>query len=486
MDAAASLMLLRPGADGPEVLLGRRAAGSLLEGAWAFPGGSVAEGDARPSARLGAGGLADDDRARRVAALRELFEETGILALPGAAAVPAARLAPRRVALREGKLAFTELLEAEGLEADLAAVVPTGRWRLEGFVVPALDIVLHRLHLPEGAAGEGSPFPAEVSALRWWRPEAALAAFDAGELALPETVRRPLASLVARGADASDLGGGAPGRHEPLRGTRLVPVRTPTLPPATHTNVYVLGTGAERVVVDPASPWDDAQARLDAVLDDLAAEGARVSAIWLTHHHPDHVGGVAHLKARLKVPVKAHGRTAERLPAGLVDALIDDGDETRLEGPLTQTWTAIHTPGHAPGHLCFHDRSTGAVVVGDMMAGVGTIVIDPPEGDMAAYFDSLRRLKALEPAMPRLAHGPPSAEAVTRIETYLAHRQAREDAILASLEAGPRAIRAVVEAVYTDVPPALYPFADRSVLAHLEKLAAEGKVSRQGEVWSPR
>ena len=465
------------------MLLGRRAAGRLLEGTWAFPGGSVAEGDARPSGRLGGAGLADDDRARRVAALRELFEETGILAVPGAGRVPSGRLVPHRAALRDRRLAFTELLEAEGLEVDLAAVVPTGRWRLEGCVVPALDLVLHRLQLPEGVPHEGSPFPPEVSALRWWRPEAALAAFDAGELALPETVRQPLVALAAGGAD---LGEGAPSRHEPLRGTLLVPVRTPTLPPATHTNVYVLGTGAERVVVNPASPWEDAQARLDAVLDDLAAEGARVTAIWLTHHHPDHVGGVAHLKARLGVPVKAHGRTAERLPAGLVDALLDDGDQTRLVGPVDQTWTAIHTPGHAPGHLCFHDRATGAVVVGDMMAGVGTIIIDPPEGDMAAYLASLRRLRALEPAMVLPAHGPPSAEAAVRIETYLAHRQAREDAILASLEAGQRAIRGVVEAVYTDVPPALYPFADRSVLAHLEKLVAEGKVARQGEAWAPR
>src|SRR4051812_1001992 len=107
------------------------------------------------------------------------------------------------------------------------------------------------------------------------------------------------------------MSGIEPGRRplgqEVQPGLLCVPLRTPTLPPATHTNCWIVGF-EELLVVEPASPWADQQAALDEVLDELAGAGRRVRAILLTHHHADHVGGVRHLAERLAVPVLAHAR----------------------------------------------------------------------------------------------------------------------------------------------------------------------------------
>src|ERR1700761_7387308 len=126
---------------------------------------------------------------------------------------------------------------------------------------------------------------------------------------------------------------------------RVVPLRTPTLPPATHTNCYLIGAGASVIVIHPASPYDDEQARLD---DFVQAHNLRPSEIVLTHHHVDHVSGATALAARHGIGVAAHAETAKRLRGRVtVDRLLDEGDE--LPGGLR----AVHTPGHAPGHLCF-------------------------------------------------------------------------------------------------------------------------------------
>src|SRR5947209_5567087 len=109
-------------------------------------------------------------------------------------------------------------------------------------------------------------------------------------------------------------------------GIFLFPVKTPTLPPATHTNCYIIG-GNEVVIIDPASPYEEEQRELDEFIDALIGEGRRVREIILTHHHPDHTGGAAHLCRRLNVPIAAERLTAERLARSIaVDRLIEDDE----------------------------------------------------------------------------------------------------------------------------------------------------------------
>lgn len=245
-------------------------------------------------------------------------------------------------------------------------------------------------------------------------------------------------------------------------GIRVLALRTPTLPPAAHTNVYLVGPEDGPVaVVDPGSPYPDQQAALDAVLERLP-----ISSVLLTHHHGDHVGGAAALAARWGVPIAAHATTAQLLD-GVVEVtrLIEDGET--IDGA-----TAVFTPGHAEGHLCF--EVGGATIAGDMVAGIGTILIDPDEGDMAAYLASLERLRARPPAMLLPAHGPPIADGAGKLTEYLAHRRMREERVLAALTDAPRLARDLLETAYADTPRALWPLAERSLRAHLVKLVREG------------
>jgi glyoxylase-like metal-dependent hydrolase (beta-lactamase superfamily II) len=260
-------------------------------------------------------------------------------------------------------------------------------------------------------------------------------------------------------------------------GIRAVALRTPTLPPATHTACYLVGPSegaGEIFVVDPASPYPDQQDALDRIL-----ERERVAAVLLTHHHGDHVGGAAHLASR-GVPVWAHAETARRIDVSVARELAD-GDAC---GPVR----AIFTPGHAPGHLCFHDPASGALIAGDMVAGLGTILIDPSEGDMRVYLESLEVMARLEPSLLLPAHGPMITDALGKLREYVAHRLMREGRVFEALSLvakRPATPRELVPIAYADTPKLLWGLAERSLIAHLLKLEADGRARRNGDLWAP-
>ena len=219
-------------------------------------------------------------------------------------------------------------------------------------------------------------------------------------------------------------------------------LRAPNPGPLTleGTNTYVIGG----TVVDPGS---DYQKHLEAI---LAAAGY-VDRIVLTHRHPDHAAGAGRLSELSGGSVLAFG-------AGL-----SDGDHV---GELV----AIHTPGHAPDHLCFWHPESRTLLSGDLIAGEGSILIAPPEGDLQAYVDSLERVRALAPSRILPGHGPEVQDAKAKIEEYLAHRREREARVVAALGAGASSLKEIVEAAYADVPLVKRRYAELSAQAHLEKL----------------
>jgi glyoxylase-like metal-dependent hydrolase (beta-lactamase superfamily II) len=231
------------------------------------------------------------------------------------------------------------------------------------------------------------------------------------------------------------------------------------------TNTYLVGID-EIVVVDPGP--DDA-GHLDAI---AGCGGDRIRWIVCTHTHPDHSPGVAGLRARTGAEVRAFDARDDLA----IDVPMADGDVIEATEFVLR---AIHTPGHASNHLCFLLEQERLLFSGDHVMDGSTVVISPPDGDMATYLASLQRVRALRPRLRSIApgHGHLIEDPIARIDGYLSHRIEREAQVLAKVRAdGPLTIPEIVADLYADVREELHEVAARSVWAHLRKLHDEGLV----------
>ena len=252
-------------------------------------------------------------------------------------------------------------------------------------------------------------------------------------------------------------------------GVRRITAPNPGLMTGPGTNTYLVGE-RQVLVIDPAS---EDPAHLAAIK--TAGAGA-ITAVLVTHAHPDHAPGARQLAADCGVPVYGNDipLVGVNTPGYAPDRVLADGEVLMSDaGPLR----ALRTPGHAADHICYLLETQGVLFAGDHLMDGTTVVIAPPDGDMAAYLASLLRLQQ-EP-IERIApgHGRLMPGAQATIGQVIEHRLAREAAILNALEdhAG-RRIPDLVAELYAAVPKALHALAELSVHAHLIKLAAEGRV----------
>jgi glyoxylase-like metal-dependent hydrolase (beta-lactamase superfamily II) len=244
----------------------------------------------------------------------------------------------------------------------------------------------------------------------------------------------------------------------------------PSIMTGPGTNTIILGVGEEgATVIDPAV---DDTAYLETILQ-AGAERGGIRRILITHGHPDHVGGAEALRKRLGVSIYAFSR--EGVP--IVDEEIADGTTFPVGEDTLQ---ALHTPGHRFDHLSFLLEKQRTLFAGDLISGITTNVIAPPDGDMLDYLNSLKRLQKIEISEIVPAHGPSITNAQAKISEYIQHRMLREQQVIQVLEALSTgvAIPEMVPQIYVDVDPKLYPIAAWSVEAHLIKLEREGLVEK--------
>ncbi|MEN9799261.1 MAG: hypothetical protein RL653_2957 [Pseudomonadota bacterium] len=481
---AATVLLYRRAPSGVEVYWTHRDGRlSFAPGFHALPGGKLDASDCEVPVD-GASGL---DAALRVAAARELFEEVGVLAARAPGPLSPDVLRPLRRALVDGKLGFGEVLGRLGARLDAGMFHGAGRWVTPPYLPSRFDARMFLVKAPAWA--EAEPWPGELVHGGWVTPARALGEWEEGRALLhPPQVHAFRVMADFRGVDGALARLRAPplsgpdfvsGDLEFQAGIRCTPLQTPTLPPATHTNCWILGHG-ELLVVDPGPSDGAALEPLWTRLDDLGRRGCRVKAVVLTHHHADHVGGVRAVMERLSVPAWAHARTADRLQVP-VSRLLQDGEVLELAGTPPMRWQVLHTPGHARGHVCLVDLRSRAAVVGDMVAGVGTIVIDPPEGDMADYLAQLERLRALPVGALCPAHGAVLPDGPGKLAEYLAHRRTRTFVVLEATPESGATLADITAAAYADTPAFLHPVAERSCEATLVMLQQEGKVAWRGD-----
>ncbi|MBK9607874.1 MAG: MBL fold metallo-hydrolase [Betaproteobacteria bacterium] len=543
--AAASLVVIRDAPVGLEVLLLLRAErGDHNSSAWVFPGGIVDTGD-RHSHHLTEGddaavsvqlGVGEGGLDYQVAALRECFEECGLLFAvgPGGEPIPPAAVAELqswRGPLHRGERTLVEFCEHGRLRLGVDQFAYLSHWLTPAGRPKRFDT---RFFIAAAPAGQVVAHDeTEIVAHQWLRPAVALAQVDTMRLMTPTRATlqalaqfdsataamawargqrnvpriQPRLAIGAQGVRPvtpdeyayAEIGrldpqgrGDACYDIQPGVAVRLSPrlirvtANNGSVMTGPGTNTYLIGGGPrnEWAVVDPG-PHDASH-----VEDVLAAAPGAIRWIFATHTHIDHSPATVMLQARTGAAV--HGRIAahpERQDHTFApERILEDGERIALNDETTLR--AIHTPGHASNHLCYLLEEEKTLLTGDHVMQSSTVVINPPDGDMTAYIASLRALArdlgdALEwlaPGHGFLMDGP--KEAFERIVRHRLKREAKVVSALGTLGALGASPSTLLGMVYDDVPQRMHPVALRSLLAHLHKLRDDGVACEEEGRWA--
>ena len=522
---AATVLLLRDSANGIEVLMTRRSmTASFAPGAYVFPGGGIDAADAAAHAQATRRPTQSDlHLTQAIAAIRESFEELGVLLARHADGTPASAA---DIAVLDRHAPFAPQIAARGLTLAAADVYVLAHWITDRDLPRRFDVPFLVARMPEGqtpVADEAEQFEPV-----WVRPQDALARHEAGQffiifptirtlqrLAAYPTVDAVLAACASerplwtscpragwlKGEEARYMEHEAPyGELELtspdgqiqhhldwqaerpvrlLKNLQRLTAPNPGFMTGPGTNSYLVGDAASGYIAIDPGPVD--AGHIQRLFD---AAGGDIRLIVCTHSHADHSPGAKPLQQLCggKPPILGlpSQPTARPNSAFTPDRALQDQERLTLqavapEGEITHTLRVIHTPGHAANHLCLLLEEDGLLFSGDHILNGSTTVIDPPDGDMTAYLDSLDKLDAACAAgdarfiLPAHGHVLGSARAV--IAHLKAHRLAREAKIHAAMQAAPEgSMDDWVKVAYDDVPPSVWPIAKRSMLAHVERL----------------
>jgi glyoxylase-like metal-dependent hydrolase (beta-lactamase superfamily II)/8-oxo-dGTP pyrophosphatase MutT (NUDIX family) len=515
---AATLALIRDSRDGPQVLmLQRTQKAAFLGGAYVFPGGALDTADTDPRLVARVSGLPAEDPpiAYWVAAIRECFEESGILLLceRNGQLISASRAA---ALAHDRTVPFSELLEREDLYLPAGELAYVGHWVTAPNRSRRFDARFFVALAPEGQ--QGSHDQAETVHDVWISPREALERGARGEMELVYATQHTLDLLkpfataaeamqharslkevvenracIALGREGEKIFRRADppyfeihwsdpeetGRtpYELVAGepkkldrwvTRLI-APNPGMMTGPGTNTYLVGE-KDLAVIDPGP---DIASHIEKI---LAFRG--IKWVLCTHTHMDHSPAALAIKeatgAQLLGRAAPEGQDATFKP----DVVLEHGQRVQIGNISIRT---IHTPGHASNHLCYLLQQTKMLFTGDHVMQGSTVVINPPDGDMRAYLASLQKLLDEDVAILAPGHGYLIGEPKKEIRRLIAHRMAREEKVVAALvKIGPATLDELLPLVYDDVPARIHKWAARSLSAHLDKLKAEGALSATG------
>ncbi len=541
---AATVLLLRdtPDNGGLEVLMTRRSGtASFAPGAYVFPGGGIDALDASPETHAAADrrpAQGDLHLTQAIAAIRESFEELGVLLARHTDGPRKGLMADAHdIAAIDRHLPFAAQCQARGLRLAADSVYLLAHWTGDRDLPRRFEVPFLVARMPEGQ----EPVADETEQFEpvWVRPADALARHEAGQFFMIYPTIRTLQRLAKFDATQAVLDavaheqplwvscpragllGGTEARYMEdempfgelalvcpdgqivhpldwqteravplLRNVQRLTAPNPGVMTGPGTNSYLVGDPATGFIAIDPGPADAEH------LDKLwRAAGGDIRMIVCTHSHPDHSPGAAPLQAlcvqagRAAPPILGlpSAPTARAASTFTPDRALQNNELLALsgqapDGKITHTLQVIHTPGHAANHLCLLLQEDGLLFSGDHILNGSTTVIDPPDGNMADYLDSLDRLDALcaehsvEFILPAHGHvlGGPINGARSAIAKLKAHRLAREAKVLAAMQALPDgSMEDWVQHAYDDVPPRMWPVAQRSLLAHVERIRSQ-------------
>ncbi len=472
--AAAGVLV--SGENDSEVLMVRRNPDlAFMGGHHAFPGGAVDKEETRGLVS----GVDDPEDALYVyTVVREVFEETGLMLAEGT--LPDLETLRRlRHELIAEERPFADMLEELGLRINGQDFEPAGLWITPAFSPKRFHTRYYLVRYRGERYQEPAAPDAEIVETEWMLPSEARRRWHANELRLSTPVAFvlrhlaaiPLPDVLPMLQDTPGLDEIGTNRFEPRPGIHVVPLRTDTLPPGTHTTSLVIGE-REMYVTDPGAADGGVQQELKEHLDHLVNLGGRIVAVLLTHGHGDHTGAADFIRETYGAKVWAHPRTASEIGIA-VDRELEDGAVIPVAGDIEWRIRCIHTPGHDPGHLCYLEETTGTLYCGDMFANPGTIVISPDfGGDMTHYLESLEKLLQEKFNFLVPSHGLPiwGGGGHRALQGLIDHRLEREEKIKTALDDGAKTAEAIIERAYEDTPREAWPLAEHQLRAHLQRL----------------
>ncbi|MBT3772387.1 MAG: MBL fold metallo-hydrolase [Euryarchaeota archaeon] len=480
---SASLMITRDGEDGVEILICRRVESMpSFPGYWAFPGGGISRVDKAAAEVFPT--LHEDPvmGASFACMLRELVEELGWVISEGK--ITLAEEDARKLVL-EDKAAWLNLATESALPVEVNGLRMISKRTTPAFAPMRFENRF--LHFHAGAICD-TPSPqlsgqTEFDQTRWLTTEQILEEWENHSLKLPPplvTLLQKVSSLLAIHVSMEEvsevLSKEQPGERSIMfaNGVECLPLPTHTLPPASTTNCYILGEeGGPRIIVDAAAKTPEALKILQNKIDLIEQDGGEIIATIFTHRHSDHIGDLSAISNIYQAPIWASAATHKYIPNCDTDKVLKEGDSFTLSGPKGDvSWNVHLTPGHCEGHVCL--SSTAGIVVGDMVAGIGTILIPPAEGDMNEYLHQLERLKSMKPHLLFPSHGPVLPLPEKTLNHYIKHRNARHERVAEAVKLGLTDLQEIADFAYADTPNAHPQLKVQQTQAHLIAWKKEG------------